>query len=238
MTKLRLWLQIIWSALLTRSNQAFYDRIAPVYDDFFVDHRIHADNIVDRLSRIYPIRERAALVLDLGCGTGILSKALADKGFNVIGLDISFKSLCILHQHNSLLNLIQAEANFLPFSDERFQSVVCLGVWRHFSDPNTVLGEVRRILTKDGTLIVGYFPPAIAGVIHAGHNYRGRLLIWLYQAVIKKLGYIDRADFSLEEETFKATSKRFKQVSSVASGAHWRLLLARYPLDHSTESLY
>ena len=93
MTNWRLWFRVALAALSERSNQAFYDEIAPIYDQVFVNHRIHAETILDLLQEFGVDRDKAALVLDLGCGTGLLSTLLADQGLQVIGLDISFQSL-------------------------------------------------------------------------------------------------------------------------------------------------
>ena len=233
-----MWLKVVWAALSSRSNQNFYDRISPIYDEVFVDHRVHAETIMDILNEIYAGREEETLVLDLGCGTGMLSKMLAEKGYKVVGLDISFSSLGIYRQHNPQFNAIQADANFLPISDGSFHVVVCLGVWRHFPDVQKVLNEVSRVLTRDGTFIVGYFPPAIAGAIHVNQNWWGRSLLWLYQLLTRRLGYLDRADFSLEGETEDAAREQFKTVRKVASGSHKYLMLARYPLrKHSARHI-
>jgi len=230
MTKFWLWIKVIWSALSSRSNQDFYDRISPIYDEVFVDHRIHAETILEVLNDIYSDQEQETLVLDLGCGTGMLGTMLTDKGYKVIGLDISFKSLCVLRKHISRFSVIQADANFLPISDDSFSTVVCLGVWRHFPDVQKVINEVSRILTNDGVFIVGYFPPDIAGAIHVKQNRWGRLLIWLYQAVTQKLGYLDRVDYLLEKKTEEVAKKQFKTTRKIVSGLDQRLLFARYPL--------
>jgi len=73
MSKFRLWWKVIWAALSSRSNQIFYDRISSIYDEVFVDHKIHAETMLKILSDIYTDHKHETLVLDLGCGTGILS---------------------------------------------------------------------------------------------------------------------------------------------------------------------
>lgn len=234
MTKTILWIKIIWAALSSRSNQAFYDKISSFYDDIYVEHKVHAETIINKLNEIYSGAEEETLVLDLGCGTGMMTTMLSEKGFKVIGVDISFSSLYVHQEHHPKHNLIQADANFLPITNGSFNAVVCLGVWRHFPDVKKVLNEVSRILTSDGTFIVGYFPPAMAGFIELNQNWWGKLLIRLYQLITRRLGYIDRADFSLEEDTEEMAKKKFKTVSKVVSGSHRHLLFMQYPLtDHS-----
>jgi ubiquinone/menaquinone biosynthesis C-methylase UbiE len=234
MTKFWLWIKVAWAALSSRSNQAFYDRISSIYDEVFVVHRVHAETILKVINDISSDREKETLVLDLGCGTGMLSMMLDEKGVKVVGLDISFSSLCVLRQHNPRFNVIQADANCLPFTDEAFSNVVCLGVWRHFSDLQKALNQVSRVLSSDGAFIVGYFPPNIAGSIHVKQNLWGWLLINLYQLFTRRFGYLDRADFLLEEETEEAFRNRFKIVTQIASDFNKHLLLARYPITRHT----
>lgn len=230
MTKLNLYLQVVKAAMLGKTNQAFYDRISSIYDDVFVDHRIHAQTIVDNLSKIYLNKEHETLILDLGCGTGILAKMIARKGFKVIGMDISFDSIHLVKESAADISLIQADAKSIPVPNGCFQSVVCLGVWRHIIDPKMVLNEVSRILTENGTFIVGYFPPALAGLYFVNKSFLGRIALYLYKKIIRWLGYFDRIDFELEDQTLDALNKRFSQVRIVDSGSHWHLLNARFPI--------
>jgi len=227
MASVRLWGKVLVAALCSKSNQEFYDRISPIYDQCFVTHKLHASNMAEILLEGYKGREKNTLVLDLGCGTGLLSNILVSKGFEVLGIDISLESLRLLQQRESRINTIQADATLLPFTDGSCHAVVSLGAWRHFSDPRRVIAEVARILKDDGLLIVGYFPPAIGGVVHQGDSYWRQLLVRLYQFLIRKRGYVDHIDLSLEPMTVSWAKDQFEQVSTVDSGEHWRLIIAR-----------
>ena len=220
MTNILLWFKIIWAALTSRSNQTFYDKISTIYDDVYTDHEIHARTIIGVLNEIYAGRQKNTLILDLGCGTGMLTKMLSQEGYKVIGMDISFSSLCVHQDKYPTHKLIQADANFLPIAENTLHSVVCLGVWRHFPDVEKVLDEVARVLTKDGTFVVGYFPPAMAGTIDLNQSWWGKLLIRFYQLTTKTLGYIDRADFSLEEETLELAKQKFNKLDKIESSSN------------------
>ena len=231
MIKLKYLLKVAWSALKSRSNQAFYDQISPIYDEVFVEHHIHAETIVRLLCDLYEIKKPDTLVLDLGCGTGMVSKQLSEKGFITIGLDESFESLRLLVKQKQGIPVLQARGENIPIRNKSFQSVVCLGVWRHFPEPQKVLDEIARILEKEGVLIVGYFPPAFAGLIHSSGSRLNKILSWFYHTLTRMLGYHDRADSKLEQETYNEASKRFEVVSKINSGKHWRLILALYPIN-------
>lgn len=234
MTRLGLWLQVLSAALRSKSNQQFYDRISPIYDQVFVEHKLHAVNMANILSKTYAGREGATRLLDIGCGTGILSRMLAEMGFDVIGLDNSFESLLRLQQHDHGIPTINADAARLPLTHGFCQAVVSLGVWRHLPDPQQVIAELNRILTSDGLLIIGYFPPAIGGAVHPGHGIWSRLLVRPYNFLIRKLGYVDHADLLLEAQTVSLARKYFKQVGSVDSGEYWHLVVARGPTTNLT----
>ena len=227
MASILLWSKVLVAALCSKSNQEFYDRISPIYDQCFVTHKLHASNMAKILLEGYKGREKNTLVLDLGCGTGLLSNILVSKGFEVLGIDISLESLRLLQQRESRINTIQADATLLPFTDGTCHAVVSLGAWRHFSDLRRVIAEVARILKDDGLLIVGYFPPAIGGVVHQGDSHWRQLLVRLYQFLIRKRGYVDHIDLSLEPMTVSWAKDHFEQVSTVDSGDHWRLIIAR-----------
>jgi len=230
MTELRQWFRIAWAALTSGSNQAFYDRISPIYDQVYVEHAVHADTMVRLLDELYRDRQRETLVLDLGCGTGLLSKLLLQHGFRVIGIDLSLRSLGILQQTEPRIPVLQTDAAQLPIADGALQGVVCLGVWRHFVDQQLVLDEIRRVLDREGTLILGYFPPALGGALHVGSGWFGALLSRLYRPFTRWLGYSDRADPALEAEAFAGAGARFAEVTTIPSGRHWRLILARQPV--------
>ena len=230
MTKAGLWWRVLIAALSSRSNRQFYDRISPFYDQVFVEHRQHAINIAKILSAAFAGRRNTTRVLDLGCGTGLLSRMLAGIDFDVTGVDISFESLRRLRQLEHEIPAINADAAELPIIDGGCQAVVSLGVWRHFPDPPQVIREIKRILASDGLLVIGYFPPAIGGAVHPGHGFWTRFLIRLYSFMTSRLGYVDRVDLSLERRTLSLTRKHFRQVSSIDSGECWHLLVARGPL--------
>lgn len=235
MIKFYLLPKLLWSALLSRSNQAFYDRISSIYDSVFISHEVHAHTIAGTLGDMYSGKENQTLVLDLGCGTGMLTRMLSDKGFRVVGLDISFQSLCIAKKKMIQAALVQADAENLPIANGCLNSVVCLGVWRHFSDQTKVLDEIARVLLGDGSLIIGYFPPAIGGLIHTGHSRFSGLVAQIYNMLTAKLGYTDRADNLLEQEVTLAAEKYFKVVKSTTSGSHWRIILNQFPRNREIQ---
>jgi SAM-dependent methyltransferase len=230
MARLLLWWQVFKAALCSRSNREFYDRIAPIYDQVFVEHKLHADRMLALLTANYAGQEATTRVLDLGCGTGLLAGLLARQGFVVTGLDISCESLQLMQQSVSNIDAVQGDGSQLPFTDDSFQAVVSLGAWRHFPEPRRVMAEIARILGHDGFLLIGYFPPSPGGAIHQGRGLWHKLLTRLYHLLVKRRGYIDRADLSLEPETIGLARDYFNEVRTVTSGEYWHLIVAQEQL--------
>lgn len=79
---------------MTQSENA-YSAIARVYDTLNseIDYPAWADFIEHCFDRYLPARP--TLVLDLACGTGSMTRALAQKGYDMIGLDLSIDMLSV-----------------------------------------------------------------------------------------------------------------------------------------------
>lgn len=90
-------------------------------------------------------------ILDAGCGTGLNLIYLKHYG-NVIGLDFSKEALnfCKLRAGE---NLIQADAEKVPFKDDTFDLIIALDLLEHLDDWD-VLKEFYRVLNPNAYLIV------------------------------------------------------------------------------------
>ena len=148
-------------ALISRQkvliNNDFYDDL---HDDWYHrnDHPIallRAENAV-RIPWI--IREVEALpaklpkILDIGCGGGLLTNALAAKGFDVTGIDLSPTSLEIARKfdNSKSVKYMHANAYKLPFSDEMFDVVCAMDILEHVDDPAKLIAEASRVLKPNG----------------------------------------------------------------------------------------
>lgn len=79
-------------------------------------------------------------VLDLGSRPGLYQQLFA----NVVGLDM---------QAGSGVHVI-GDAHQLPFSSERFDMILCTEALEHFHSPWIAIDEMKRVLTRGGTLIL------------------------------------------------------------------------------------
>jgi len=93
-------------------------------------------------------------VLDVGCGSGNVVERLLEKGRKVVGVDIGkgFVSFCQSRYKGAFF--CKADAEYLPFSDECFDSIVCSEVIEHLENPEKALEEFNRVLRPEGKLII------------------------------------------------------------------------------------
>src|SRR5690606_26779293 len=96
-------------------------------------------------------------VLDVGCGGGILSEAMAHQGAEVTGIDLAEASLAVarLHQLESGLSIryenIAVEA-LAAREPERYDVVTCLEMLEHVPDPASVVAACATLLKPGGHL--------------------------------------------------------------------------------------
>lgn len=98
-------------------------------------------------------------VLDVGCGDGALSAALAAEGARVTALDGSIPALRSAarraSESRSELELVAGDASKLPFDAGTFDVVVAVTVLCFVSSPREVVGEMARVLKPGGRAIIG-----------------------------------------------------------------------------------
>jgi len=100
--------------------------------------------------------KKDALILDIGCGTGLLGRELNSYGLkNLQGLDISQKSLDLL-KDQGIYNALQLEelGETLSFADNTFDALVSTGVFTRNQVPLESFEELIRILKPGGIFAV------------------------------------------------------------------------------------
>jgi 2-polyprenyl-3-methyl-5-hydroxy-6-metoxy-1,4-benzoquinol methylase len=109
--------------------------------------------IIDTLRSKLP---EHAVVLDVGCGNGVISRSLGTYGFNVYGIDVSDKAIEKARQLNTLPNVkfdvVSAEQ--LVAEGTKYNAIICSEVLEHLNSPGDLLKVLHQSLTDDGVLIV------------------------------------------------------------------------------------
>ncbi len=99
-------------------------------------------------------------ILDFGCGTGIYSKILKNKGADVKGFDISPGMLKIAKRYVNNVEFRLGKGNNIPFN-EKFDIVFASLVLEHINNWDEVFKEVKKVLKKDGYFIFSIGNPII-----------------------------------------------------------------------------
>lgn len=111
---------------------------------------------------------KEANFLDVGCGAGDnIDRASSELNCIVTGIDPSPGSHGVgrFSAINKLGNkILQGNAESIPFSNNTFDFVFCSHVLEHVNDEKKSLSEMKRVVKKDGTLIIG-MPTATMAVI-------------------------------------------------------------------------
>jgi ubiquinone/menaquinone biosynthesis C-methylase UbiE len=102
---------------------------------------------------------RDGRILDVACGPGILSAALAARAREVVAFDLTPEMLEKARQRCARAGLTnvtfrEGSATDLPFGDNSFDAVVTRLSIHHFDEPQRVLDEMCRVLRPGGTLVV------------------------------------------------------------------------------------
>lgn len=107
--------------------------------------------------------EQGKRILDVACGSGGLLKAAEAKGLIPFGLDISRNGVLLASRIFDDQRLIVANGEQLPHHNNSFDYITNIGSLEHFSDPETALKELTRVLMPGGKVCIvlpnsfGYF---------------------------------------------------------------------------------
>lgn len=101
---------------------------------------------------------KSGLILDAGCGFGRDTKVFIDRGFKVIGIDLSEKLLEIAKINIPQAKFIKMDLRILDFPDNYFDAIWCNAVLLHLSieDIKKALDEFYRVLKHGGKLFVSF----------------------------------------------------------------------------------
>ncbi|HEX6076154.1 MAG TPA: methyltransferase domain-containing protein [Micromonosporaceae bacterium] len=97
------------------------------------------------------VREGAVLV-DLGCGGGLLAPHVAGKGYRHIGVDLVPSALRLAADHG--VTPVRADVRTLPLADGCADVVSAGELLEHVTDPRRVLAEACRLLRPGGVLVL------------------------------------------------------------------------------------
>ncbi len=123
-------------------------------------HGIHSEQEKDAWSSLLnrALGDETLDVLDVGCGTGVLSLLLAEIGHNVTGIDLSNGMLGKAKEKADTQNLRAefriGDAENLSFEDETFDAVINRHLLWTLPDPKQAISEWKRVLKPGGRVLI------------------------------------------------------------------------------------
>jgi SAM-dependent methyltransferase len=99
------------------------------------------------------IKKNIDLVLEVGCGQGYLTYALARAGFNAVGLDVSESAVAMARERYGEYYYCEEISKYFNRTNERPSIIILSEVIEHLSDPFSLLKELFSYLKPGGIVI-------------------------------------------------------------------------------------
>jgi len=166
-----------------------------------------------------------SLICDAGCGpSGQIGRYLFEKGFNIIGIDISEKCVQLARQNNPGMKFECGDIGCMPFKDRCFDGVI--SYYSIIDTPkrylNKIFSEFRRVLKPGGYLLVAVKAGKTEGYIYDLLDFKTKVYFTLFSEE-EITGYFNQAgffqefiekrnpyDFEITNERIFAIGKKFK----------------------------
>ena len=149
---------------ISKDNRAYWSRRAESYAQINQE-QLHGDHahswehaLLDPIYAALGYRDpEEARILDIGCGPGIFTVLLANEGFRVTAADYTPGMLeqarKATHHRRSLVEVVCADAQDLPFPDESFDAVVSRNLTWNLPHPERAYAEWARVLAPGGVIV-------------------------------------------------------------------------------------
>lgn len=144
----------IHEARNTAELAAAYDEWAERYDRDLVQGFGYTTPRVAGQMLMNALKNTAALVMDAGCGTGLVGQILHEKGYrNLHGMDYAARMLAKARDKDVYKKLFQADMTRpLEFTDNAYDAVICVGTFTHHHVGPEALPELIRITRPKGLI--------------------------------------------------------------------------------------
>ena len=198
----------------TRGNAESYDlisRVATLGQDIAWKHEI---------MRAVSYRSH---ILELACGTGILSSMLAEKGKSVTGIDLTFEYLVTL-KRKLKMHIVQGTAEVLPYRDESFDAMISSYLAKYV-DVRKVIDECWRVLRPGGIVVFHDFTYPRGLISNLWHMYFGLLrlagrLVTSWKVVFAQLDDVIKKSDWVDQTIYALKNRKFQNVNCRCYTAH------------------
>ncbi|HRI03924.1 MAG TPA: class I SAM-dependent methyltransferase [Pyrinomonadaceae bacterium] len=189
-------------------TQGLYDRIADV-QNLAMKLNGYRESVAKYLRSLNLDLGPDSLILDAGCGTGIVTMAFQDAGFHprhAVALDLSFKSLEVAREqftkrveYADATTAVQSNVLSMPFADNTFDLVLMCGVLE-YTPLDEGLAEAARVLKKGKPLVFLPVKPSVVGtVLELLYNFKTHKKAAVRTAAAKYFNIVGNYEFPITE---------------------------------------
>ncbi|MEW5937324.1 MAG: class I SAM-dependent methyltransferase [Candidatus Thermoplasmatota archaeon] len=129
--------------------RADYDAISQYFDE------VRGEELHPWVEKVFELLEgvRGGVVCDIGCGTGRYTAALASKGIEVIGVDLS-KGMLVRAGQRLSGGWVRGDAHRLPVKNSTLDAALLMLVLQHLRDWRAAIQEAHRALKDCAPLLI------------------------------------------------------------------------------------
>jgi ubiquinone/menaquinone biosynthesis C-methylase UbiE len=137
-------------------ERSLWDKQAPVYDKRNL--KIYESAYQLSIQKTQTILSPEHKVLEIGCGTGIISLGIAPLVKSVVATDISPQMITVAKNKAERASIANVEFRVhdgytLPYDDQTFDTVLLFNVLHFVKEPTALLREAHRLLKPAGYLV-------------------------------------------------------------------------------------
>ena len=176
-----------------------YDQIAQNYVNMTSDIRPQLE-----FERFCDLVQSNGRILDAGCAWGRDCRAFYEKGFSVVGIELSIEMLKLAKKHATSCHFLQTDVRKIPMANECAHGIWCCATLLHLkrTDITTALKEFRRVL-KPGALCYMQVKKGIGEEIVGERFSQGNLRFFSYFHEEEVRDYCIQSGYSIvDEHTF------------------------------------
>ena len=179
----------------------FWDKIAKVYDFF---EKTYNGKVYKNLGRtVADFIAPTDVVLECACGTGAISRAVAERGQSLIATDASNGMLKVAKKKCKKFSNVEfalADIMHLDYADNTFDKVVAGNVIHLLEEPHAALKELERVCREGGQMIIptyvnmekkGKTGIFVRAIDKAGAGFKRQFTYEAYQEFFSEAGYTD-----------------------------------------------
>jgi ubiquinone/menaquinone biosynthesis C-methylase UbiE len=189
-------------------TQGLYDRIADV-QNLAMKINGYRSSVARYLRSLNLDIKEDSLVLDAGCGTGLVTLAFQEAGYRpnrIEAVDLSHRSLSVaraeFRQRRRLsqrTDVVQSNVLTLPFADETFDMVLMCGVLE-YTPLDDGLREAARVLKHGAPLVFLPVKPSIVGsVLELLYNFKIHPVAKVREAAERYFNIVGNHEFPITE---------------------------------------